>query len=79
MLTTTGPQSLSADDQIPIFDGHIHYSEGVRKRFPPKRALELMDEAGIDRCLVSSTPTDGTERLYALAPKRISHAAEVGD
>jgi hypothetical protein len=55
----------------PIFDAHIHYSEETWEALPPERALELLSEAGIAGALVSSTPTDGTERLYRAAPQRV--------
>jgi hypothetical protein len=54
-----------------LFDGHIHYSEDVWEALPPEKALAWLERAGIDRALVSSTPNEGTERLYALAPERI--------
>ena len=55
----------------PIFDAHIHYSEDAWEPLPPKRVLELLTESGITRALVSSTPTEGTERLYKAAPDRV--------
>ena len=61
----------AADPPLPIFDAHIHYSEDVWESLPPAQALRKLTEAGIGRAVVSSTPTEGTERLWALAPERV--------
>lgn len=68
------PSLVSAESQhapTGLFDGHIHYSEDVWDALPPEQALAWLERAGIERALVSSTPNEGTERLYALAPDRI--------
>ena len=57
-------------DQLPLFDGHLHYSGDAWLSTPPERAIQLLDEAHIDRALLSSTPIEGTLKLYALDPKR---------
>jgi hypothetical protein len=56
---------------LPIFDAHIHYSQPDWAAYSPEAILKSLDEAGISRALVSSTPDDGTLRLYDKAPKRI--------
>jgi hypothetical protein len=65
VLTTAQAQEL------PIFDAHIHYSRPDWQVFTPERILTLLDQAGVRRALVSSTPDDGTLQLYAIAPQRI--------
>lgn len=55
----------------PLFDGHIHYNRDVWTMYTPKAALAKLDEAGIGRALVSSTPDEGTLKLFRLAPERI--------
>jgi hypothetical protein len=55
----------------PLFDGHIHYNHDAWAIYPPERAMAKLDEAGIGRALVSSTPDQGTLNLYKLAPERI--------
>jgi len=65
VLTTAQAQEL------PIFDAHIHYSRPDWQVFPPEQILAILDRAGVQRALVSSTPDDGTLRLYAVAPQRI--------
>jgi hypothetical protein len=57
--------------ELPIFDAHIHYSQPDWSVFPPARILALLDQAGVRRALVSSTPDDGTVTLYESAPQRI--------
>lgn len=56
---------------LPIFDAHIHYSEGTWERMPPKEAIGLLRKAGVARALVSSSNDDGTQKLYAAAPEII--------
>jgi len=57
--------------QLPIFDAHIHYSRPDRDVYPPERALSILTAAGVRRAIVSSTPDDGTLKLYEKAPKCI--------
>jgi len=52
-------------------DGHIHYNQVVWGLLPADQAVEFLVENGIARAIVSSTPAQGTERLYQLAPERI--------
>jgi hypothetical protein len=54
-----------------FFDAHIHYNANSWAQLEARAALARLDAAGIERALVSSTPSEGTERLYALAPERI--------
>jgi hypothetical protein len=57
--------------EVPIFDAHIHYSQPDWAVISAEQALSLLDRAGIRHALVSSTPDDGTLKLYAKAPDRI--------
>jgi len=54
-----------------IFDAHMHYKEPAWEPYPPDTVLKLMDKTGVAMALVSSTPDDGTIRLWEYAPKRI--------
>src|SRR5881409_4205662 len=54
--------------QYPLFDAHIHYSRPDWDAYPPERALALLARAGVRRAIVSSTPDDGTLKLYERAP-----------
>jgi predicted TIM-barrel fold metal-dependent hydrolase len=56
---------------LPIFDAHIHYSEPDWDAFTPERALSILARANVFRALVSSTPDEGTLRLYQRAPRGI--------
>ena len=58
-------------DAPSLFDGHIHYNSDAWVIYPTEKALAKLDEAGIDRALVSSTPDQGTLNLYKLSPERI--------
>jgi hypothetical protein len=59
-----------AQDKLPLFDCHIHYSFDATEAYPPASAVKLLDQAGIGRAVVSSTPNDGTIKLHALDPER---------
>ena len=54
-----------------IFDAHIHYNAEAQAIYPPQKVIEILDRAGVERALVSSTPNDGTRRLREVAPSRI--------
>jgi Amidohydrolase len=67
MLLAAGPASA----QLPLFDAHIHYSQPDWDAYTPERALSILARAGVRRALVSSTPDDGTLKLYAKSPAGI--------
>ena len=64
-------RSLAAEDRLPIFDGHIHYSHDVWAVLPAAEAIAILRRAGIRRALVSSANNDGTQMLVAEAPDMI--------
>ncbi len=63
------PRAQTPD--LPIFDTHIHYSAPDWAEYPEERILGILAAAGVKRALVSSTPDDGTIKLYQRDPKRI--------
>jgi hypothetical protein len=70
LLAPVGAPRAQAPD-LPIFDTHIHYSAPDWTEYPEARILGILQGAGIKRALVSSTPDDGTIKLYQKDPKRI--------
>jgi len=54
-----------------LFDAHVHYNQDAWDGLTPDRALSILARAHVFRALVSSTPDDGTIRLFARAPKGI--------
>jgi len=62
--------SPAIGEELPLFDGHIHYSVGSPERYPPEEVIRILDAAGITHALLSSTPNDGTRMLYAKYPER---------
>jgi len=56
---------------IPIFDAHVHYSEPAWGPYPPETVIALFDTNRVAMALVSSSPDEGTIRLWELAPSRI--------
>lgn len=61
----------AAQQPLPIFDAHIHYSRPDWDAYTPERILSMLAQAGVRRALVSSTPDDGTLKLYDRAPAGI--------
>ncbi len=55
----------------PIFDAHVHYNEPAWEPFPPGSVIALFDRNRVAMALVSSSPDEGTIRLWELAPSRI--------
>ncbi|MBE0546680.1 MAG: amidohydrolase [Rubrivivax sp.] len=66
LLALTGPAAAQAP--LPIFDAHLHYSHDAWERLPPKEAVALLRQAGLQRAMVSSSSDEGTQKLYAEAP-----------
>lgn len=71
LLPVADVRSARAEDDLPIFDTHLHYSSDGWGTFSVDAILDLMAQAGVYRALVSSTPDDGTLALYERAPDRI--------
>ncbi len=65
LATPAGAQDL------PVFDAHIHYNQADWSAYSPDAILALFDKTGVRWAIVSSTPDDGTLRLYEKAPDRI--------
>ncbi len=57
--------------EFPIFDAHIHYSRPDWSSYTPDAILALLEKTGVRWAMVSSTPDEGTIRLYEKAPDRI--------
>ena len=70
-LATILGAAAPAAAQFPIFDAHIHYSRPDWDTYTPERALSILAAAGVRRAIVSSTPDDGTLKLYEKAPKTV--------
>jgi hypothetical protein len=62
--------SLPAET-LPLFDGHIHYNADAQQSYSPEAVLKILREGDIARALVSSTPNEGTRKLYDAAPRAI--------
>ncbi len=69
LVLSAGSPAAAAD--APLFDGHIHYSRPDWSVYTPDQIVAIFDKAGIARALVSSTPDDGTLKLYERDPKRV--------
>jgi hypothetical protein len=65
------PGATRAESDLPLFDAHVHYNREAWEVLPPEAVITILDRAGVARALVSSTPDDGTLRLWKQAPDRI--------
>jgi len=70
-VAVLGAAATAGAEEIPIVDTHLHYSANSWQDYPPAAVLMLLDQAAVRRGFVSSTPDDGTVRLYEAAPDRI--------
>src|SRR5262245_48365655 len=63
--------TASADQELPIFDAHMHYSHDAWEVVPPKEVVEILKKAGVKRAMVSSSNNEGTKMLQDVAPSVI--------
>ena len=57
--------------EIPVFDAHIHYNQPDWSVYSPGKIFDILDQAGVRWAIVSSTPDEGTLRLFEKKPKCI--------
>ncbi|MGL4635390.1 MAG: amidohydrolase family protein [Beijerinckiaceae bacterium] len=57
----------TAQQPMPIFDAHVHYSHDAVQLVPPKEAVAILRKAGLKKVLLSSSDDDGTQKLHAEA------------
>lgn len=69
-LASVGLVGGAHAQELPLFDCHLHYSGDAWEQFPPEKVIQLLDQAKVSRALLSSTPIQGTLKLYNHAPKR---------
>ncbi len=65
------PPIGGAIKDVPLFDAHIHYKEPAWGPYGVEDIVTLMDQSGVAMGLVSSSPDEGTIRLWEYAPNRI--------
>lgn len=70
-LSLLTPAGARGQGELAIFDAHIHFSQPDWAVYTPDDILRILDGAGVKRALVSSTPDDGTLKLYERSPARI--------
>jgi len=63
--------SKASAEGLPIFDAHIHYNQPDWSVYSPETIFGFLDQAGVRWAMVSSTPDEGTLRLFEKDPKRI--------
>jgi hypothetical protein len=70
LLFFSWPAMTLAEDLL-IFDAHIHYNQPDWAVYSPEKIFGFLDQAGVRWAMVSSTPDEGTLRLFEKDPKRI--------
>jgi len=70
LLITIGQSQLNAAP-LPLIDTHIHYSHDTWDMLPPKKAIQVLRDAGLKKAFVSSSSDKGTQLLYQAAPELI--------
>lgn len=70
-LLMLAASAVRADQEMPIFDAHLHYSHDAWEVVPPKAFIEILRTANIRRALVSSSNNEGTKMLQDIAPEII--------
>ena len=63
--------AVQPSEDLRIFDAHIHYNRDVWSVYSVDEALAILDQAGVYKAFVSSTPDEGSLQLAARAPDRI--------
>jgi predicted TIM-barrel fold metal-dependent hydrolase len=63
--------SAQAQERLPIFDAHVHYSHDAAEQVPVKQAVQILRQAGLRGVFVSSSDDEGTQKLLAEAPDLI--------
>lgn len=63
--------AVRADQEMPIFDAHLHYSHDAWELVPPQGFIDILKKANIRRALVSSSNNEGTRMLQEKAPQMI--------
>lgn len=70
LSTTQFLGAARAQEKLPIFDTHLHYSGDARTILTPEQVAAALKEFGVPRALLSSTPNDGTIILNELDPRQ---------
>ena len=69
MLLLVGAPAVGAAQQTPrLYDAHIHYRHDAGQQLPPRQAIAVLRDAGLQRAFVSSSSDEGTQKLFAIAP-----------
>ena len=71
VFAVVGTGSPLAQEQRPIIDVHIHYSQDAWTMLPPPEAIKVLRAAGLRKAFVSSSSDDGTQMLLKAAPDLI--------
>jgi hypothetical protein len=69
--TAMAAGAASAQEQRPVIDVHIHYSQDAWANLPPAEAIKVLRQAGLKKAFVSSSSDDGTQMLLKAAPDLI--------
>lgn len=63
VASLAGASDAWAQNQLPIYDVHVHYSRDAWNSHDPAAIEKILRAAGVGRAVVSSSPDDGTLKL----------------
>ncbi|MBF6057406.1 MULTISPECIES: amidohydrolase family protein [Thiomicrorhabdus] len=56
---------------LPLIDAHSHYAQADTEAFNPQEIIGILDTNRVEKILITSTPNQGTIKLYDYAPNRV--------
>ncbi|WP_319381276.1 amidohydrolase family protein [Thiomicrorhabdus sp.] len=56
---------------LPLIDAHSHYAQADAETFSPRQIIDILDANQVQKILITSTPNQGTIKLYEHAPTRV--------
>lgn len=65
------PDKKTEVNQYKLFDSHVHFNYEMWQTLKAKGAIYWLKKNHIKKAIVSSTPSEGSEKLYTLDKKRI--------
>ncbi len=65
------PSGAALAERLPLLDAHVHYGKDAWSDLTPEQAIAVLERAGVRIALVSSTPDDGTRKLFKADPARV--------
>lgn len=72
LLMMLWASAAAGQEKMPIFDAHMHYSQPAWEAHDAAAVSQKLDAANVIGALVSSSPDDGTLKLFGAEPARFN-------